>query len=62
MGEEKAAEHLKELNVTTALSKIIVTGYKALGLQYFFTAGHDEVRRKRLFGQHNLEISVVELW
>jgi len=26
------------------LDKIIVQGYKALQLQYFFTAGHDEVK------------------
>ena len=30
--------------VHSALSKIIVTGFKALGLQYFFTAGSDEVK------------------
>lgn len=28
----------------SALDKIIVQGYKALQLQYFFTAGHDEVK------------------
>lgn len=28
----------------SALEKIIVTGYKALQLIYFFTAGKDEVR------------------
>ena len=28
----------------SALNKIITTGYKALQLMYFFTAGHDEVR------------------
>merc|ERR1712168_1038048 len=26
------------------LEKIITNGYKGLGLEYFFTAGHDEVR------------------
>ena len=26
------------------MEKIIVQGYKALGLQYFFTAGPDEVK------------------
>ena len=33
-------------NVTccSALDKIIIQGYKALQLQYFFTAGHDEVK------------------
>lgn len=29
---------------SSALDKIIVQGYKALQLQYFFTAGHDEVK------------------
>lgn len=43
MEEEKLEEHLKELNATSALKKIIVTGFKALGLEYFFTAGPDEV-------------------
>ena len=28
----------------SVLEKIIVQGYKALGLQYFFTAGPDEVK------------------
>jgi obg-like ATPase 1 len=28
----------------SALDKIIVQGYKALHLQYFFTSGHDEVK------------------
>jgi obg-like ATPase 1 len=37
-GEEKSGE------VKTALSKIITTGYQALQLIYFFTAGPDEVR------------------
>jgi obg-like ATPase 1 len=30
--------------VTSALPKIVVAGYQALQLQYFFTAGADEVR------------------
>lgn len=30
--------------LSSALDKIIVQGYKALQLQYFFTAGHDEVK------------------
>ncbi|KAJ3091823.1 hypothetical protein HK102_013347 [Quaeritorhiza haematococci] len=49
--EEKAA-YLKELAtkydaptpVTSAFAKIIVTGYQALQLIYFFTGGPDEVR------------------
>lgn len=36
--EEYSAE------VQSALSKIVVTGFKGLGLQYFFTAGADEVK------------------
>lgn len=28
----------------SALDKIIIQGYKALQLQYFFTSGHDEVK------------------
>ncbi|RZF32487.1 hypothetical protein LSTR_LSTR012225 [Laodelphax striatellus] len=35
---------LEENKVTSALEKIIVQGYKALRLQYFFTAGADEVK------------------
>ncbi|CAG5012419.1 unnamed protein product [Parnassius apollo] len=40
---EKQA-YLKEHNITSALDKIIVQGYKALQLEYFFTAGPDEVK------------------
>jgi len=36
--------YLKEAGATSALDKIIVQGYKALQLQYFFTAGPDEVK------------------
>ncbi|CAH1375330.1 unnamed protein product [Tenebrio molitor] len=32
------------MNTTSALDKIIVQGYKALQLEYFFTAGPDEVK------------------
>ena len=32
------------LFVSSALSKIVTTGFKALQLQYFFTAGKDEVK------------------
>ncbi|XP_026271321.1 obg-like ATPase 1 [Frankliniella occidentalis] len=35
---------LKEQGATSVLSKIIVNGYKTLQLEYFFTAGHDEVK------------------
>ncbi|KAG8224093.1 hypothetical protein J437_LFUL001787, partial [Ladona fulva] len=34
----------KELGAQSALDKIIVQGYKALQLQYFFTSGADEVK------------------
>merc|ERR1711997_1196424 len=40
--ERKALE--EETKCTSSLTKIIVQGYKALGLQYFFTAGPDEVK------------------
>lgn len=35
---------LEDNNTTSALDKIIVQGYKALQLEYFFTAGPDEVK------------------
>jgi len=41
---ENAKAYLEERKTTSALSKIITTGFKALGLQYFFTVGADEVR------------------
>ncbi|XP_076089480.1 obg-like ATPase 1 [Mytilus galloprovincialis] len=41
--DEKEA-YFKEKNTTSALEKIIVTGYKALNLIYFFTVGKDEVK------------------
>ncbi|XP_017890297.1 adenylate kinase 9 isoform X2 [Ceratina calcarata] len=44
MNEAERAKYLEENKVTSALDKIIVQGYKALQLQYFFTAGHDEVK------------------
>jgi obg-like ATPase 1 len=42
--EPEAAEELKKLGVKSALPRIAVSGYQALGLQYYFTAGADEVR------------------
>lgn len=50
--EEERQAYAKELQekygvdkpVTSSLPKIIVAGYQALQLQYFFTAGADEVR------------------
>ncbi|XP_045519399.1 obg-like ATPase 1 [Pieris brassicae] len=44
MDPEERQAFLKEQNVTSALDKIIVQGYKALQLEYFFTAGVDEVK------------------
>merc|ERR1712080_185900 len=41
--EEKKA-YLEETKCTSVLDKIIVQGYKALQLIYFFTAGPDEVK------------------
>ena len=44
MSATERETYLKELNTTSVLPKIVVTGYKALQLIYFFTAGEDEVR------------------
>lgn len=44
MSDEDRAKYLQENNLTTQMDKIIVTGYKALQLSYFFTAGEDEVK------------------
>ncbi|XP_019854286.1 PREDICTED: obg-like ATPase 1 isoform X2 [Amphimedon queenslandica] len=44
MPEDEAARYCTENKVTSSLPKIIVNGYKALNLQYFFTSGPDEVR------------------
>lgn len=44
MDPEARANYLKEVGATSALSKIIKTGYKTLCLEYFFTSGKDEVR------------------
>merc|ERR1719273_2972045 len=42
--EEEKKAYLEETKCTSVLDKIIVQGYKALQLQYFFTAGPDEVK------------------
>lgn len=42
--EEEAKAFKEETKCVGVLEKIIVQGYKALGLQYFFTAGPDEVK------------------
>jgi obg-like ATPase 1 len=44
MSPEDAANELKTLNAKSALPRIAVSGYQALGLQYYFTCGPDEVR------------------
>merc|ERR1719213_1492079 len=44
MDEEAAKAYKEETKCAGVLEKIIVQGYKALGLQYFFTAGPDEVK------------------
>jgi len=44
MSEEEGKAYKEETKCVGVLEKIIVQGYKALGLQYFFTAGEDEVR------------------
>jgi obg-like ATPase 1 len=44
MPEDEAEAHCKELGATSALPKIIKTGFTALSLIYFFTAGPDEVK------------------
>lgn len=42
--DEEREAYLKEAGTTSALEKIIVMGYKALNLAYFFTSGKDEVK------------------
>ncbi|XP_069107695.1 obg-like ATPase 1 [Argopecten irradians] len=44
MEPEERDGYLKEHSITSALDKIIVNGYKALNLVYFFTSGKDEVK------------------
>ena len=42
--EDERKAHIEETKCTSSLNKIVVQGYKALQLQYFFTAGPDEVK------------------
>jgi len=42
--EERKAYEETNAGAKSTLEKIIVNGYKALGLMYFFTSGHDEVK------------------
>ncbi|CAG2161695.1 unnamed protein product [Oppiella nova] len=44
MSPEDRQRFLDENKTQSALDRIITTGYKALQLQYFFTAGKDEVK------------------
>merc|ERR1712079_24892 len=42
--EDERKAFIEETKCTSSLNKIVVKGYKALQLQYFFTAGPDEVK------------------
>lgn len=42
--DEERAAYVKETGAPSSMEKIIVTGYKALQLAYFFTAGADECK------------------
>lgn len=44
VSEEQREQWVKEQGAPSALSKIITTGFKAIHLIYFFTAGADEVK------------------
>ena len=44
MPEDEAEKYCKENDVISALPKIIKTGFAAIHLIYFFTAGEDEVK------------------
>ncbi|GBL95276.1 Obg-like ATPase 1 [Araneus ventricosus] len=44
MEPEEKEKYMKEVGANSNLEKIIVTGYKALQLCYFFTSGKDEVK------------------
>lgn len=44
MEPEARASYVKETGAPSVLDKVIVTGYKALNLVYFFTSGADEVK------------------
>merc|ERR1712227_603933 len=42
--DDERKAYCEETKCTSILDKIVVQGYKALQLQYFFTAGPDEVK------------------
>jgi obg-like ATPase 1 len=44
MGPEEKSNYLKENNAISMVNRIIKTGYHALNLIHFFTAGEDEVK------------------
>ena len=44
MPDDERQAYCATNKVTSALGKIITTGFKSLQLQYFFTAGKDEVK------------------
>nr|ADD38665.1 GTP-binding protein CG1354 [Lepeophtheirus salmonis] len=44
MPEDECAKYMDDVKCTSALEKIIIQAYKALQLEYFFTAGPDEVK------------------
>lgn len=56
-------EYEEEVKCKSQLDKIIVTGYKALQLEYFFTAGVDEVKAwtiQVICQTHNLYYMLME--
>lgn len=43
-GPKQAEDYLRQIGATSAIPKIIKTGYHAIGLVHFFTSGTDEVK------------------
>lgn len=44
MPSDEAEKHCEEVGATSMIPKIVTTGFKAIQLIYFFTAGPDEVK------------------
>ena len=44
MPEDERDKYCKEVGATSAIDKIVTTGFRAIQLIYFFTAGADEVK------------------
>ena len=44
MPDDEKEKHFKEVGAVSSLPKIITTGFKAIHLIYFFTAGENEVK------------------